>query len=291
MIKKIRFRLRQYPLALAAVAIGLYYALSFLLDLPLNLLPEGLGAAALSLTLSCGLTVALTVALGYGWVFGRKGMGKTLGAGAGLFVPQALLFLSLYSLAVEDPNTQWLSREETLVQLLKLFTVAFWEETVFRGVIANAFGIRYGADGRGVWRAVILSGLVFGLMHLTNLAYGVPLLSALVQSAVAWVIGMLLAAVYHRGGCLWATVLIHFVMDAASLFSSSFLGTATDTEVIATLSPANLLPIAVFLPVTLFVLRPKKMPEALSTLAAHRQLDGFFPERAGAVQEDGEQEP
>ena len=287
---KILLWLRRHPLLLAVVALALVYAGDLLLSLLLTLLPETLGTAVLSLGLTCLMVAGFTAALGYGWAYRQGDFGRTVGAGLGMLIPQALMFLGLASLLLSDPSTPWRSREETLAQLLKLFTIAFWEESVFRGVIANGFGILHGRDGRGVWRAIACTGLVFGALHLTNAFAGVPFLSALVQSIVAVGAGMLLTAIYFRGGSLWGPILIHCAVDAVGLFSSSFLNAASDVETLSGLSPINLLPLVYLLPMTAYVLRPRAMPEALETLAAHRLADGYFPQPPAPAREESQGE-
>lgn len=273
MLTETRAWLRRRPAVLAPLAIVLYFGGSRLLSLPLTLLSGTWVTYLLGQGLCCGLALAIAAFLGYGWAYGRDGFGHTLAVGCGLFVPQALMLLMKYQLYSLYSDAPWNSGLMTFVNLAELFTVAFCEETIFRGVIANAFGIRFGWDRSGVWRAAVLSGFFFGLLHLANLRLGISLVSAAVQSVVAWAAGMYFAAVYYRGGCLWAPILIHLVTDAMGLFESTFLNVATDVEMIGSLGLMNLMPLVYLLPVTLFLLRSDKIGEAVTTLAIHRAMD------------------
>lgn len=89
--------------------------------------------------------------------------------------------------------------------LIVLFLMAaygpFCEELTFRGAIYGG----YRRDGRG-FSAVLLSGLLFGLMHMN-----------FNQAAYAFVIGILLALLVEATGSLWSSVLYHFLFNAQSV--------------------------------------------------------------------------
>jgi len=75
------------------------------------------------------------------------------------------------------------------------------EESVFRGFLFNAL-LRYAP----VWAAATISGLLFGLSHLS--------LSALAPLAAS---GIVLAYVYHASGSLTASMLTHAIFNALNL--------------------------------------------------------------------------
>ena len=286
MLKEARIWLRRRPAVLAVAAIALYFLGDWLLSLALSLLPAAGVTSLLACGLLCGLALAMAAGLGYGWAYGWEGFGHTLAVGCGMFVPQGLLLLMEFQVYSLYADTPWNTGLKMFVKLCQLFTVAFCEETIFRGIIANAFGIRYGWDRKGVWRAVILSGFFFGALHLANLRLGISPVSVAVQSLVAWGAGMYFAAVYYRGGCLWAPILIHLVTDAVSMFASTFLDVATDAEMIGSLTWINLSPLVFILPITMFLLRSSKIQEAVTTLAIHRALD-----QAPGVAEESQNAP
>ncbi len=74
----------------------------------------------------------------------------------------------------------------------------FCEEFVFRGVIYNSFR----KTGSVFW-AIILSSLLFGLMHLN-----------INQALYACVIGVLLALLVEATGSLWSSVVCHMVFNS-----------------------------------------------------------------------------
>lgn len=89
--------------------------------------------------------------------------------------------------------------------IVMLFLMAvygpFCEELAFRGAIYGG----YRKDGKRL-SAVILSGLLFGLMHMN-----------LNQAAYAFVVGILLALLVEATGSLWSSVLYHFLFNAQAV--------------------------------------------------------------------------
>lgn len=97
---------------------------------------------------------------------------------------------------------------------LSFLLVGFVEETIFRGFLFN--GMRRTGS---LTAAVIVSAVTFGMGHLINLLTGQATVDTLLQMvfAVAW--GFLLTYAYLKGGSLLACILIHGIIDAASVFS------------------------------------------------------------------------
>ena len=115
-----------------------------------------------------------------------------------------------------------------------------------------------------IWKATVLSGVLFGAVHVVNLIGSAPL-GVVVQMTVASVLGMLLAAIYFRTGNLWVTIIIHAYMDYASLLNTGlFVGSSAGDSVadaISNYSLVNLAPVLTYGIPVLFLLRKKKLPE------------------------------
>ena len=114
--------------------------------------------------------------------------------------------------------------------------------------------------------SVIVSGLIFGLCHMQNLFYGTEFIPTLIQSVVAALAGILDAAVYYLGGNIWSLILIHMITDSASGMQYIFLKATGENDAINSLSIVNLVPALVFVLVTVYILRPQKMSEAIDNL-------------------------
>ena len=97
---------------------------------------------------------------------------------------------------------------------LSFLLVGFVEETVFRGFLFRAM-LKTGKAAP----AVIVSAVTFGMGHIVNLLTGQATFDTLLQMvfAVAW--GFLLTYAYYKGGSLLPCILIHGIIDAASVFS------------------------------------------------------------------------
>ena len=144
--------------------------------------------------------------------------------------------------------------------LLCMLSVGLTEELVFRGMITRMLFAKYGRNPVGVWFSVLLSGLLFGLMHLSN-AYGgvIDLKSVLVQVVGACMLGICLGAIYLRTGSYWTVALLHAFMDFCGLFSSGVFTVDTLTDTLGSYSAVNLVSVIPYLAIGLVLLRPGKM--------------------------------
>ena len=59
---------------------------------------------------------------------------------------------------VRPPKAVW----QVVVFLIAMFLIGLAEESLFRGVIAQTLLEHCGASRAGIWKAVVLSGLIFG---------------------------------------------------------------------------------------------------------------------------------
>ena len=92
-----------------------------------------------------------------------------------------------------------------------------FEEVIFRGIIID----RLLASGKGVWYSLIVSALLFALVHLTNIV-GMSLANVLVQVAYSLVIGLFLSAVYLASDDIAAVILAHASIDISNqIFATS----------------------------------------------------------------------
>lgn len=104
--------------------------------------------------------------------------------------------------------------ENVLFFLVLACLIGFVEEVFFRGLILRALA------PAGLWRAAILSSIVFGVMHLLNLLFGADLVATLLQTVYATAMGFGFAAVTLRTGALWPLIAIHALIDLAGFVTS-----------------------------------------------------------------------
>ena len=91
---------------------------------------------------------------------------------------------------------------------------AFSEEFVFRGVFFHGY------RNHGFWKAALMSGLIFGLMHLNfnQFSYG-------------FVLGVIFAAVVEASGSIYASMAIHFLINFQSAQAINALTSLTASGV------------------------------------------------------------
>jgi hypothetical protein len=90
-----------------------------------------------------------------------------------------------------------------LAQFSFFLTVAVGEEIIFRGILFRMIDVRW-----NTWIALVVSTLVFGLVHIVN--PGATWWSTL---AIALESGLLLGAAYKFSGTLWLPIGIHWAWN------------------------------------------------------------------------------
>ena len=69
--------------------------------------------------------------------------------------------------------------------------------------------------------AAIISGVIFGVMHLFNFEMQFPL-STVIQAIMAGISGIMFAAIYFRSGNIWTLVFLHALNDIAAASAFGF---------------------------------------------------------------------
>lgn len=85
------------------------------------------------------------------------------------------------------------------------------EELVFRGMILPGTMTHFSGH-RGMWYAVLISSLIFGMAHMINLT-SQPLEATVLQGCNAFFMGIVLAALYLRTRSLIFPMIFHGVND------------------------------------------------------------------------------
>lgn len=93
--------------------------------------------------------------------------------------------------------------------------------------------------GRGVWRAAIVSSVLFGLLHTVNVLAGADPAASMVQVGYAAAMGFGFAAVTLRTGAIWPLVIIHALIDLTGFLT-------TDGTVSTGLTSADVIVAAVY---------------------------------------------
>lgn len=101
---------------------------------------------------------------------------------------------------------------ETALLVLQMLLVDVLEELLFRGLLYRA------SEKRSETAAIVVSSLVFGLMHLLNLFNEAPL-PVLTQTAFATALGFLFALILARGGSIVPCIAVHGLINVTSVFA------------------------------------------------------------------------
>lgn len=148
------------------------------------------------------------------------GFGKlnwnALGIGCGLLVGAYFIIimhnLLLYVLGVDTQGEEIVKIFSELNTPVWFFIVGaifapFVEEVFFRGFLFQGFRARYG------WvTAMLLSSAIFAIAHLQ--------LAALIPT---FLLGNVLAYIYHRSNSVWPGMIIHFLVNAFGLAGAYFV--------------------------------------------------------------------
>jgi len=115
--------------------------------------------------------------------------------------------------------------KDVLLFTASMFMVGAAEEIVFRGLLLNNMVKKWGTSKDGVIKAIAISALIFGAIHLLNVFIAPPI-TVIVQAVNAACAGVLFATIYLRCKNIWAVIMIHMLVDWIALFlQQCFQGT------------------------------------------------------------------
>lgn len=198
-------------------------------------------------------------------LLGKKGKGfiKGLPLAAWPLCFSLLALVMQSKLAISEGY--FLNDSTTIVLFIVcMFMVGLSEELCTRAIIAESLLEHCGTNKKGIYETCIVSGILFGLLHLFNLG-SEDTLSVIVQVFAAGAGGITYAAIYFRSGNIWITVFIHMLNDIGTgayygLFNCGNLanGLANDTNGSPLYGLVLVIPEVI---VTLYLLRDNKLYE------------------------------
>ena len=268
MLQRLRAR---HPIVYCILAevlfLGIMLGITFVLSLCLFLLDASgpLDANPYAYTviqelIGIAVAVLLLARTGRLKVLTHRGCGLFNGLLVGMYpllLVSSALALNLMALPSDQPM---LPAVQVVSFLAGMALVGVAEEMAFRGIVAQTLLEHFGTSRAGVWKACLLSGLLFGAAHLINMAGSTPF-GVLMQSVFAASLGTMYAAIYFRTGNLWVTVVLHAGMDITSMLVGGLYGTVTVSEAVSGYDATRLLSLLIYLLPTLFLLRKKKIGE------------------------------
>ena len=104
---------------------------------------------------------------------------------------------------------------DTRAIVLTHIIVSLCEEILFRGLVLYALTRVWGHTRVGLVGSVLLTGLLFALMHITQVfTHGISPASALVLTLQTFLTSIWWGALVLLGGSIWPAVVLHFVVNA-----------------------------------------------------------------------------
>ena len=141
-----------------------------------------------------------------------------------LFLPAMAVALNNFPWIPLAANTARIERTDLLGWLLlHVLFVAALEELAFRGVLLPLLLRRLGRTRKGLWQSVILSSVIFGFVHFTNLIEGADLASTLMQVGYSMLTGALCAVLFLGTGNITYCMVFHAVFNFGGGMSAYIL--------------------------------------------------------------------
>lgn len=124
--------------------------------------------------------------------------------------------------------------------IIGCFLIGVAEEFLCRGWLLNEFLERYGDSKKGVWYSIIISGIIFGLIHLGNIyTMGQDIPRTISQALSAAGTGIFLGLIYYKTKNIWSVIFLHGFWDF-SLYLNEISPVQSTTEIFTTLSVVSL---------------------------------------------------
>ena len=195
-----------------------------------------------------------------------KNMLRSLLSGMLLLLLMGLLFVSNIGDTIRN-QAELKGIGDIVWYVLLAWMIGFSEELFCRGVLLESFLRIFGNTRGGIWKSVLLSAFMFGMMHLTTMLRGHSLQGTLLQICSATVIGALFGSIYARHRSLYGCAFLHAFNDLATMFDYGvYKGRSLDETYISEPSGASwdvLLALIPFVIAILIIMRKKKLLEVI----------------------------
>jgi membrane protease YdiL (CAAX protease family) len=160
--------------------------------------------------------IVLIVA-GNGYIFKDKKIGffRSLYLGLPMLIFSFIILVSSIASAYKDFN---IGNFVNLLFLCGLVGVA--EEYLCRGWLQNEFIERFGSTKKGIIASIIVSSIVFGIMHITNaLLTTQGFVTTVFQILQAIASGFMFGVIYYRSKNIWTVAFMHGFFDFSVMLS------------------------------------------------------------------------
>lgn len=255
---------RSHPIIFSAIII----LITSLFFIPIKLLYSLENAANIhclirEIIVAC-FSVALVFITGQGHIYkcGITNLFKGLWSGF-IFVALAGMGCSVFIADGIAAGREFKSVPEIAAFIVFVLFIGIAEESVCRGIVTDVLLAHFGKSKGGIWVTVLLSGLFFGLFHITNV-FSQSIGETIIQMIATSMTGILLSAVYVRHKNIFAPMLLHALLDFMTMTDGGFFAGRSIIETASTESfdfwselGWSLIAQGTFVVVAVFILRPK----------------------------------
>ncbi|MCD2114782.1 MULTISPECIES: CPBP family intramembrane glutamic endopeptidase [Rhodococcus] len=141
-----------------------------------------------------------------GWLryYGLRAPTRDDFAGTAWYIPLGVIVVLQYAKGFRSD----LDPTEVLLIVLLMVSVGFVEELIFRGLLFRAV-----LTNGTLTRAVLISGITFGIGHVVNLGRGFTIAEQLVQIGFGVVLGIVLALLFAVTGTIVPLIVFHALLN------------------------------------------------------------------------------
>ena len=179
---------------------------------------------ALVLPTMVGFLALLVFTWRIGWLPAVFGPQPIRGRGWMWLAPVLILATVVGHLGATDWS-RWTAGQIAMLGLLGLF-IGLVEEVATRGLAVKV--LRDAGHSERV--VMVVSSLLFGLMHMTNVLAGVPLRTVLVTVVYAVFFGICMYLTMRVAGTIWAAIVLHGTTDPTTYLATGGVDEAVGTQ-------------------------------------------------------------
>lgn len=242
-----------YAIFIKITGTALYVLLKFL-----NKIPDLI--SVINYLLLCVILFFILKKLKLLGILKEKGNGFWYGIKVGAFI----VCLGIFSIVDDLPQNISQGQIQPFIYIvafcLDMLFVGITEEIVFRGIIQNKIYECFDMKTRkGIYMAIICSGLIFGSCHILNSMSGISFRAALMQATGVSGMGIYFSAIYYRSNNIYSMIALHAFNDFANLTASGIWGIGDLSTVVENYNIYALVGFAFYLALSLFLLRKSKL--------------------------------
>lgn len=153
--------------------------------------------------------------------FSVKSFAKSMLSGM-VFLVLAIFGCILFVTEASMMGVAYKSMPEIIAFVIFVITVGLAEEFLFRGIIADCIFEKFGNSKMGIMGSVLLSGCIFGVMHLFNVLSGQSLEESIIQMIATSMLGILLSAIYIKHKSVYGVAFLHATLNFMTMFARGF---------------------------------------------------------------------